>query len=72
VRAGQLSADLRDLLGSLALRQHDLGESDAAQAVEIERVVGTEHVENDHIRAGRLKGARAKSIVLALKFFGVL
>jgi hypothetical protein len=55
VGAGELPADLRDLLGGLALRQHDLGESDAAQAVEIERVVGTEHLESDHIRAEWLK-----------------
>ena len=55
VGAGELPADLRDLLGGLALRQHDLRETDAAQAVEIERVVRTEHLETDHIRAGRLK-----------------
>jgi len=43
VGARELPADLGDLRGRLPLRQNDLGESDAAQAVEIERVVAGRH-----------------------------
>ncbi len=39
VRARELPADLRDLNGALAVGQHDLGKSDPAKAVEIEREV---------------------------------
>jgi len=43
VGARELPADLGDLRGRLPLRQNDFGESDAPQAVEIERVVLTGH-----------------------------
>ena len=35
----ELPADLDDLQGGLSLRQHDLGKTDAAHPVEIEREV---------------------------------
>jgi hypothetical protein len=41
--ARQLPADFRDLGRRLSLRQNDLGESDAAQAVEIQRVIRGGH-----------------------------
>jgi hypothetical protein len=52
VRAGELAADLGDLDGAFSLCEHDFGETDAAEAVEVERVVGSLHG-GDDIRAGR-------------------
>jgi hypothetical protein len=40
VSAGELPADLADLRRRLALGEHDLREADAAEAVEVEGVVG--------------------------------
>jgi hypothetical protein len=41
--ARQLPADFGDLSGRLSLRQNDFGESDAAQTVEIQRVIRGGH-----------------------------
>jgi hypothetical protein len=39
MRAGELTADLRDLSGGLAVSENDLGKPDAAQAIEVEREI---------------------------------
>ena len=49
MRPRELPADLDDLQGGLPLRQHDLGKTDAAHPVEVEREVLL-HAP-DHIRA---------------------
>ena len=43
VRTRELPADLRDLDRRFPLAQHDFRESDAPQAIEVQRVVGRLH-----------------------------
>jgi hypothetical protein len=43
VGAGELPADLGDLLGSLPLSENDFREPDAAQTIEVERVIRSGH-----------------------------
>jgi hypothetical protein len=43
VPSGELAADLRDLRRRLALREHDLGKTDPAHPVEVEREIGGGH-----------------------------
>ena len=63
----ELAADLADLLDALALGEHDFRETDAAQPVEVERVVGSAHPSRHSMRRLRSRGRRGK--VCALRFF---
>ncbi len=50
MRARELPADLGDLRGAFSLCEHDFREADAAEAVEVERVIRRLHG-GDDIRA---------------------
>ncbi len=66
----ELPANLDNLLGTLPLRQDDLGEAHAALAIEVERVVGARHA-GDSIRIVRRETEEVRgSTSVSARIFG--